>query len=172
MASPCDLRAQPLAINGWRAGPTSSTSCGCTGRSSSVRWRGRCDPIPPARRAASVRRLCVACPRARRPRSPQTRTAPFSTRSTATSASAPTSRLPSSVRLISLAGFQVDMAITSSSGIAHVQNLDMTFAMSFMPAFMLPVCRSVEIESGGSPAPSPARPTNSRSCRRRGPHRR
>ena len=27
----------------------------------------------------------------------------------------------------------------------------MTFSMSFMPAFMLPMCRSVEIESGRKP---------------------
>ena len=28
----------------------------------------------------------------------------------------------------------------------------MTFSMSFMPAFMLPMCRSVEIESGRKPS--------------------
>ena len=32
------------------------------------------------------------------------------------------------------------------------RNLLITLSMSFMPAFMLPMCRSVEIESGRKPA--------------------
>jgi hypothetical protein len=53
--------------------------------------------------------------------------------------------------LDSRAGFQVDRRITSSSDIPSARNLSITFSMSFMPAFMLPMCRSVEIESGQKP---------------------
>ena len=52
---------------------------------------------------------------------------------------------------ICLAGFHVDRAITSASGTPSARNLLMTLSMSFMPAFMLAMCRSVEIESGRKP---------------------
>ena len=54
--------------------------------------------------------------------------------------------------MISRAGFQVERATTSSSDRPSARNLLITFSMSFMPAFMLPMCRSVEIESGRKPS--------------------
>ena len=54
--------------------------------------------------------------------------------------------------MISRAGFHVERAITSSSVIPITRNLLITFSMSFIPAFMLPMCRSVEMESGGKPS--------------------
>ena len=45
----------------------------------------------------------------------------------------------------------MDRATTSSSDIPIARNLSITFSMSFIPAFMLLMCRSVEIESGRKP---------------------
>ena len=42
----------------------------------------------------------------------------------------------------------MERRITSSSDMPIARNLSITFSMSFMPEFMLPVCRSVEMESG------------------------
>src|ERR1039457_3927469 len=76
---------------------------------------------------------------------------PFSTRRTAISAGLPTDRFPSSSCLISFAGFHVDHNTTDGSAMPSASTLSMTFSMSFMPAFMLPMCRSVEMESGTKP---------------------
>ena len=38
--------------------------------------------------------------------------------------------------------------MTSASGIPRLRNFDIVFRMSFMPLFMLPMCRSVLITSG------------------------
>ncbi len=76
---------------------------------------------------------------------------PLRTASTATSASAPTPRCPSSGRLMISAAFAVLARITSLIGMPSTSSFDITFRMSFMPAFMLPVCRSVLITSGQKP---------------------
>ena len=68
------------------------------------------------------------------------------------SATAPGDRCPSSSWPISFAGFHVDRSITSSSDSPIARNLSITLSMSFMPVFMLPMWRSVEIESGRNPA--------------------
>ena len=93
----------------------------------------------------------IFVPSARAPRASRNPNLPSSTRSTATSAPAPTLRCPSSGRLICVAGLIVDIRITSASGTFWLRIFDITLVMSFMPAFMLPVCRSVEIESGTNP---------------------
>ena len=49
-------------------------------------------------------------------------------------------------------GAQVDFATTSSSVKPRARNLSITFSMSFMPVFMLPIWISVEIESGRNPS--------------------
>ena len=55
--------------------------------------------------------------------------------------------------LISRAGIPGrSRAITSSRDMPRARNLLITLSMSFMPAFMLPMCRSVEIESGRKPS--------------------
>ena len=46
------------------------------------------------------------------------------------------------------AGLIVDSRMTSLSGMPSTSIFDMVVAMSIIPPFMLPVCRSVEIESG------------------------
>ena len=68
------------------------------------------------------------------------------------SAMAPAPRWPSASCLISRAGCQVLIAITFGSGMPIARHLSMTLSMSFMPAFMLLMCKSVEIESGMKPA--------------------
>src|SRR4051794_3399693 len=73
---------------------------------------------------------------------------PRSSLSTAMSASDPTSRLPRVGRLISFAGFQVDIRTTSASDDPRFNSLDIVFVKSIMPAFMLLMWRSVETESG------------------------
>ena len=68
------------------------------------------------------------------------------------SAGAPTVRWPISSSWICFAGFHVDRTMTSSSDMPIARNLPMTLSMSFIPAFMLLVWRSVEMESGTKPA--------------------
>src|SRR5690625_5125879 len=57
---------------------------------------------------------------------------------TAISASAPSLRCPSSSRLITCAGLQLDFSITLSMDIPMLRNLDITLSMFFMPALALP----------------------------------
>ena len=54
--------------------------------------------------------------------------------------------------MISRGWCQVLIVITFGSGMPIARHLSMTLSMSFMPAFMLVMCRSVEIESGVKPA--------------------
>ena len=68
------------------------------------------------------------------------------------SAIAPAERWPSSSRPICRAGFQVDCRITSSSDSPSARNLLIVVTWSCIPAFIDPMCRSVEIESAGNPA--------------------
>ena len=98
---------------------------------------------------------------------------PFSRRSTAMSAMAPDRQVAQRVLL--------DLARRVPGGLRDhlrqrtcpcARNLLMTLSMSFMPAFMLLMCRSVEIESGRSPPSRSARRRARRSCRRRGRRRR
>ena len=70
----------------------------------------------------------------------------------AKSAEAPTDECPNSSWPITRAGFHVERRITSSNGSPMARNLDMTLSMSFMPPFMLPMCRSVEMASGRNPS--------------------
>ena len=68
------------------------------------------------------------------------------------SASAPTSRFPNCGRWISCAGAHVPCGPRPTTLEPSAIIADITFAIFFMPPFMLLVCRSVEIESGRKPA--------------------
>jgi hypothetical protein len=60
-------------------------------------------------------------------------------------------KCPQFIMLDFMGGFQVERRTISCIDIPIFRNFDITLVMSFMPAFILPMCKSVEIESGTKP---------------------